>query len=88
MAKRLVRPKPIYDTQRGRVPVGRTRFYRDFVFRDGGDQYIPGTRVRRLRLVKLGPRARAVDDDEIDRVIQELADEECPQAVCRRDDAD
>jgi hypothetical protein len=55
------------------VPVGHTRWYEDFVLRDESDPFIPGTTVRRVKTVDLGPKARAHDQAEIDRVAAELA---------------
>jgi hypothetical protein len=58
-ARRLSRPKNVYGPQ-GRLPVGRTKFYEDYV------------NTGRLRLVRLGPRSVAVVDDEVDKLIAEL----------------
>jgi hypothetical protein len=57
--RRLSRPKNVYGPQ-GRLPVGRTKFYEDYV------------NTGRLRLVRLGPKSVAVVDDEVDRLIAEL----------------
>lgn len=56
--KSLTRVGKVYG-KNGRIPVGRTKFYEDYVA------------TGRLTLVPLGLRAKAVDDDEIDRVIEE-----------------
>jgi hypothetical protein len=58
-ARRLSRPKNVYGPQ-GRLPVGRTKFYEDYV------------NTGRLRLVRLGPKSVAVVDDEVDKLITEL----------------
>jgi hypothetical protein len=58
-ARRLSRPKNVYGLQ-GRLPVGRTKFYEDYV------------NTGRLRLVRLGPKSVAVVDDEVDKLIAEL----------------
>ena len=50
---------PIPAVTSRRIPVGRTKFYEDYVA------------TGRLTLIPLGLRAKAVDDDEIDRVIEE-----------------
>jgi hypothetical protein len=54
--RRLVRPK---EAQK-RLGVGHTKFWRDFVA------------TGRLRLVELGPRAKAAVEDELDDLIEEL----------------
>jgi hypothetical protein len=74
MPKRLLRLSLVYGPN-GRLPIGRTQFYRNYVVHDddGGDEFIPGTSVRRLRLIPLGARAVAIDEGEVDRVIGELA---------------
>jgi hypothetical protein len=58
-ARRLSRPKNVYGPH-GRLPVGRTKFYEDYV------------NTGRLRLVRLGPKSVAVVDDEVDKLIDEL----------------
>ena len=60
MSKRLLRLFQVYGKQ-GRLPVGRTKFYEDFVH------------TGRLRLVHLGPKAVAVLEDELDQLIAELS---------------
>ena len=58
----------------GRLGVGRTKFFEDYVHRnDGGvEQFIAGTSVRRLKLVKIGQRAVAAISDEVDQLIEAL----------------
>ncbi len=58
--KSLTRVGKVYG-KNGRIPVGRTKFYEDYVA------------TGRLTLIPLGLRAKAVDDDEIDRVRGALA---------------
>jgi hypothetical protein len=72
MAK-LIRVKEIFG--RGKpIPVGQTKFLEDYVHNPRGpeEQFIPGTNVPRLKLVKIGPRAVAAFDDEIDALIEAL----------------
>jgi hypothetical protein len=71
MSKRLLRPKQIYGRD-GRIPVGRTKFNEDMVYRDGGEPNIPGTDVARLHLVRLGPRSVAAFEDEVDATVEAL----------------
>ena len=57
---RLLRPSLLYG-KHGRLGVGRTKFFEDYVHRNDGavEQFIAGTSVRRLKLVKIGQRAVA-----------------------------
>ena len=68
----ILRPKQIYGTADGRIPVGRTKFFEDYVYRDGGEKFIPGTNVPRLRLANLGLRALGAFSDEVDAVVEGL----------------
>ncbi len=68
MAKKLLRRKAVLE----RLPVGRTKLDDDFVYHDGGDPFIPGTDIPRLRWVHLGPRSVAADEDEVDALIEAL----------------
>jgi hypothetical protein len=54
------------------LPVGKSKFWADYVLRSEDDVYIPGTSVKRLRPIALGPKARGFDDDEINAVISGL----------------
>jgi hypothetical protein len=56
-----------------RFDIGKSNFTQNFVLRDEADPYIPGTRIRRLKLTRLGPRSVGAFDDEIERVQSELA---------------
>ena len=62
MSKRLIRVGKVYGRD-GPLPVGKTKFYTDFVA------------TGRLHLISLGPRARAVDAAELDAVIQQQIDQ-------------
>ena len=70
---RLLRPSLLYG-KHGRLGVGRTKFFEDYVHRNDGavEQFIAGTSVRRLKLVKIGQRAVAAISDEVDRLIEAL----------------
>ena len=48
--------------------------YRDFVLTDPSNPNIPGTDIPRLRLVYLGVKSVAVDDDDTSRVVMALQD--------------
>jgi len=50
----------------------RSSFYNDYVYRPGVGEHVPGTTIKRLRPVQLGPRARGYLAAEIDALIEEL----------------
>ena len=52
-----------------RLGISRTKFYEDFIA------------TGRVHLIAVGERARAVDDDEIDSIAQELIAAPCPRAA-------
>jgi hypothetical protein len=55
-----------------RIPVGHTEFYKNYVYHPGGDEFIPGTNIPRLRLVALGKRSVGAFDDEVDQMVEAL----------------
>jgi predicted DNA-binding transcriptional regulator AlpA len=63
---KMLRPKKIWE----KFGIGRRKFEEEFRLHDASDPYIPGTTIPRVRLVKLGPRAVAGFEDEIDEVIE------------------
>jgi hypothetical protein len=71
MSKRILRVSQIYGPGNP-IPVGATKFYEDFVYHEGGDEYVPGTNVPRLRLMNLGPRAKGGFEDDVDAVVEGL----------------
>lgn len=76
MSKKMLRPTQIYG--RGNpIPVGRTKFWGDYVYNQeiGGEQFIPGTSIPRLRLARIGERAVAGFEDEVDAVVELLRGE-------------
>lgn len=72
MAK-LLRVNRIYGPGNP-IPVGKTKFFEDYVHDEGGDQvqFIPGTNVPKLRLAHIGPRTVAGFDDEVAELIEAL----------------
>lgn len=56
------------------IPVGKTAFWENFVHDEDGDpeQFVPNTTVPRLRLVRIGLRAVAVFDDEVEALVEGL----------------
>jgi hypothetical protein len=69
--KKFVRLKNLFGAG-GSIPVGRTKFIRDYVYQPGGPEFVPGTSVRRLRLIDLGERAKAAISDEVDELVEGL----------------
>lgn len=65
---RLLRPKAIYE----RLGLGRTTVNENYFFHEGSDPYVPGTKIKRLRLVRLGLRAIAAPEDEVDDLVEAL----------------
>jgi hypothetical protein len=56
----------------GRLGIGRSTFYDNFVQHSADDPFIPGTDVPRLKLLRLSANATACFDDEVDGVIEGL----------------
>jgi hypothetical protein len=57
------------------IPVGKTNFFTNYVHDEKNgeaEQFIPGTNVPRLRLVKIGVRAVAAFDDEVAALVEGL----------------
>jgi hypothetical protein len=60
--------------------VGKSKFWEDFVYHPGGDEYVKGTsKVARLHRVPLGERAVGFFDDEVERLLDELRREREPR---------
>jgi hypothetical protein len=71
MGTKLMRLYEIYG--RGNpIPVGHTKFYEDIVYREGGDEFIPGTDIPRLRLTNLSERVRVGFEDEVHAIAEAL----------------
>jgi hypothetical protein len=60
MTKHLTRFGPLVWGPTGKIPVGRSKFYTDYVA------------TGRVTLVPLGERAKAVIDEQIDTVVEEI----------------
>jgi hypothetical protein len=74
MSTRMMRLPQVYG--RGNpIPVGKTKFFEDIVLRDDGDPYIPGTKVRRLRLANMGERMRVAFEDEVHALAEAIRKE-------------
>jgi predicted DNA-binding transcriptional regulator AlpA len=68
--RKILRPKEAMT----RLGCGHTKFYNDYVYRKGGDENVPGTSVRRLHSVPLGPRNVGLLEHEIDDLIDALTE--------------
>src|SRR5215831_19515240 len=64
---RMLRPRAIYGAG-GKLPVGRTTFYEQYV-RRGGQTTVPGTSIPRLQLFAIGERARAAFESDVDDLL-------------------
>ena len=56
----------------GRLPFARSYTYANLILHDENDPFIPGTKVRRLKLLRLSATAAAVFDDEVDALLEGL----------------
>jgi hypothetical protein len=68
MPKQLLRRKKICE----RLACGPTKFWEDFI-ESPGKLYVPGTNIRRLHPVRTGGRSVGVFEDDVDRLLNELA---------------
>ncbi len=71
MAIRILRPNQTYGPM-GRIPVGRSKFYSDFVLHDENDPFIPNTTIPRLRSAPLAGKASGFVEHEVDGVNEQL----------------
>jgi hypothetical protein len=70
--------------QKGVFDVSRSKFYADYVLTNPAKPNITGTDIPRLRLVYLGVKSVAVDDDDTVRVVAALQDFYASKAAQRR----
>ena len=66
--KRILRPA----AARKELGMGKTKFHEDYRYTPGGDEFVPGTTIRRLKPVQLGKRAIGFFEDEIDALRESL----------------
>jgi hypothetical protein len=71
MGTKLLRVGQIYGPGNP-LPVGKTKFYDDIVYREGGDECIAGTDIPRLRLTNLSERVRVGFEDEVNAIAEAL----------------
>jgi hypothetical protein len=69
MPKQILRPKVTW----GRVGCGRTKFSTDYTLHDPKDLYVPGTRIKRLKPIRLGPRNVGFLESDVDALIDALS---------------
>ena len=72
MGTTMVRVGAVYGGRDGLIPVGKTYFYQNIVLRDERDPYIPGTKVKRLRLHNISEKIRVAFRDEIEALAEAL----------------
>jgi hypothetical protein len=71
MSNKMLRPKQIYGPGNP-IPVGKTAFYGNIVYREGGDEFIPGTNIPRLRLTNITERVRVGFEDEVNALAEAI----------------
>jgi hypothetical protein len=67
----ILRLNKVYGVD-GKIPVGKSKFYQDYVHHTEDDPYIPNTDIKRLKVVPLGPRCVGVFSDEVNALIEAL----------------
>jgi hypothetical protein len=83
MSRRMMRAFQIYG--RGNpIPIGKTKFYTDIVYREGGDENIPGTNIPRLHLANLSDRVRVGFEDEVNALAEAIRKHRDDDAADRR----
>src|SRR5262245_17956158 len=80
--------KPVFERRVGRLGIGKTNFFLNFVHHSDDDPNVPGTDVPRLKLLRLAVNAAAAFDDEIDALIEGLRRFRDRQGVRRARKAD
>jgi hypothetical protein len=58
--------------RRGMLDIGKSSFYENIVLKNPDDPFIPGTPVRRLPVIPLGPKAVGAAEEQVERVSEEL----------------
>jgi hypothetical protein len=73
--RKILRPKVVFDTTNGLIPIGATKADEDYILHSEDDPWIAGIpgKVRRVRLVNLGERAMGLLSDDVQRAIDEIA---------------
>jgi hypothetical protein len=89
MPKAMTRINGLFnrDGKIGRIPVSKTVGYENYIHDKNGDdeQFVPGTKVPKLRTYHAGPNTVVVFDDEVDALIEGLrAERDNPTASTPR----
>jgi hypothetical protein len=71
--KKKIKGRTARPARKGVFAVSKSKFFEDYIFHDESKPNIPGTHVPRLRLVRLGVKAKGATSDEVKRVIDGLA---------------
>jgi hypothetical protein len=74
MTRRILREKGACDKLGRTSFCQRTKFRDQYRLTDPADPYVPGTEIRRIRAVPLGPRNIGFLEHEIDLLIDGLAE--------------
>jgi hypothetical protein len=92
MAKSVLRPSELYNRpgRPGRLGVSKTTLYDNYIYNreSGGEQFITGTTVPRLKLVNIGPKITVAIDDEVDAIVEALRRERDRRPRAAKRDAD
>ena len=68
MSNKILRPRETW----AKIGVGRSNFHANYRYKPGGDKFVPGTNIPRLKPVPLGPRAVGFFNDEAEALIEDL----------------
>jgi hypothetical protein len=71
---RILRPAQLHRTKKGEglLGIGHSKFCEDYILHDENKPFIPGTKIRRLKPMKLGDRAVGFFEDEVLALIEGL----------------
>jgi hypothetical protein len=76
---RIYRHAALYGSD-GIFGIGKSKYFSDFIQRPGGGELIPGTKIKRMRTIPLGPQARGVSEAEVERVVAALTESSSTRA--------
>jgi len=81
--KPAVKARP---ARKGVLDIGKSNFYKNIVLSDPTKPCIPGTDIRRLPVIPLGKKAVGASEEEVERIVDELARRRFEGLQCKRDD--
>jgi hypothetical protein len=77
---RIRRPKELYNHtdskgqfHSGELGIGKDKFWKDYVYHAGGDEFVPGTNVPRLKPINLGPNSTGFYDSGVRALTEGLS---------------